>query len=102
MEEGRSDLAIDPEAVDRLQAAAARLFPQLAAATAIASAGVRAATSDGAPVVGLTAQPGVLVARGARRNGWLLAPLIAEVVIGHLLGHAHDAAARAFDPARFG
>jgi glycine oxidase len=102
MEEGRSDLAIDPQAVARLRAAAAGLYPHLAEAHATASAGVRAATPDGLPLVGLSRQPGVLVARGARRNGWLLAPLIADVVIAHLLGRAPSAAAVAFDPARFG
>jgi glycine oxidase len=43
----------------------------------------------------------VLVARGARRNGWLLAPLVAEVLLDHLTGRPRSAAAGAFDPARF-
>jgi glycine oxidase len=102
MEEGRSDLAVDPEAVARLRAAAAGLFAHLADAPATASAGVRASTPDGLPLVGPSRQPGVLVARGVRRNGWLLAPLIADVVIDHLLQRSPGAAARAFDPARFG
>jgi glycine oxidase len=101
MEEGRSDLVVDPEAVARLRAAAAGLFPHLADAVATASAGVRASTPDGLPLVGPSRQPGVLVARGARRNGWLLAPLIAGVIIDHLLRRPPGAAARAFDPARF-
>jgi glycine oxidase len=102
MEEGRSDLTVDPQAVARLRAAAAGLFAHLADAPATASAGVRASTPDGLPLVGPSRQSGVLVARGARRNGWLLAPLIAGVVIDHLLRRPPGAAARAFDPARFG
>jgi glycine oxidase len=106
MEEGRSDREIDPDAVARLAAGARRLFPALQAAEVEARAGVRAATPDGLPLVGpgegegvLIAQ--VLVARGARRNGWLLAPLIAEVLLDRLAGRPGSAAATAFDPARF-
>lgn len=100
MEEGRADRAIEAEAVARLRERAARLFPALASAPVVALAGVRAATPDGLPLVGPTDQPGVMAARGARRNGWLLAPLIAEVVLERLDGSASSAAARAFDPAR--
>jgi glycine oxidase len=106
MEEGRSDRDIDPEAVARLAAGARRLFPALEAAEFQARAGVRAATPDGLPLVGPgdgegALAPQVLVARGARRNGWLLAPLIAEVLLDRLAGRAASATAAAFDPARF-
>jgi glycine oxidase len=101
MEEGRSDRDIDPEAVALLAAGARRLFPALAAAEVEARAGVRAATPDGLPLVGPGEEAGVLVARGARRNGWLLAPLIAEVLLDRLAGRPASAASRAFDPARF-
>jgi glycine oxidase len=100
MEEGRADRDIDPDAVARLAAGARRLFPALAAAAVEASAGVRAATPDGLPLVGPGEGDGVLVARGARRNGWLLAPLIAEVLLDRLMGRPVSAAARAFDPGR--
>lgn len=101
MEPGRSDLTIDQEAVARLRSAASDLFPALASAPFIASAGVRAGTPDGAPLVGASRQPGVMLARGARRNGWLLAPLIAEVIVDALLNRAPGPAAVAFDPDRF-
>jgi glycine oxidase len=101
MEEGRADRDIDPEAVARLRAAAVRLFPALAEAEVQAMAGVRAATPDGLPLVGAGETEGVLVARGARRNGWLLAPMIAEILLDRLTGRPASAAARAFDPARF-
>jgi glycine oxidase len=100
MEEGRSDRDIDPDAVARLAAGARRLFPALEAAAVEARAGVRAATPDGLPIVGPGEGEGVLVARGARRNGWLLAPLIAEVLLDRLAGRPASAAAAAFDPRR--
>jgi glycine oxidase len=106
MEEGRADRDIDPEAVARLAAGARRLFPALEAAGVEARAGVRAATPDGLPLVGPSAtEEGlvarVLVARGARRNGWLLAPLVAEVLLDRLTGRPVSVAAAAFDPGRF-
>jgi glycine oxidase len=102
MEEGRMDRAIDPGAVARLRAGAERLFPALAGAGMVAAAGVRAATADGLPVAGPGFEPGLFLAQGARRNGWLLAPLIAEVITDHLLGQAASPAAKAFDSGRFG
>jgi glycine oxidase len=101
MEEGVSDLAIEADAVARLRAAGARLFPGAAQAPFEAFAGVRAATPDGLPIVGPGDGQGVYVARGARRNGWLLAPLMATVIVEHLTGQASSAAAAAFDPTRF-
>jgi len=100
MEEGRSDRDIDPDAVARLAAGARRLFPSLEGAPFEARAGVRAATPDGLPMVGLGDRDGVLIARGARRNGWLLAPLIAEVLVDRLLGRPETPAGAAFDPSR--
>jgi glycine oxidase len=102
MEEGRADRGIDPDAVARLRAGAVRLFPALAEVEVQAMAGVRAATPDGLPLVGPGEGDGVLVARGARRNGWLLAPLIAEVLLERLAGRPPSTSAAAFDPARFG
>jgi len=102
MEEGRLDRAIDPEAIARLRAGAARLYPALGEMAASAYAGVRAATADGLPLVGRAGESGVLTARGARRNGWLLAPLMAEVIAERLADLPFSAAARAFDAARFG
>ncbi|OXE36819.1 MAG: hypothetical protein CGW95_05375 [Phenylobacterium zucineum] len=63
--------------------------------------GVRAATSDGLPMIGRTADPNVFLAVGARRNGWLLAPLAAQIITACLTeGEAGPYAAR-LDPMRF-
>ena len=76
MEPGRSDTEADPAALAPLVEAAGRLFPGLAEATFAVSAGVRAATPDGLPMAGLSQAQGVVLAVGARRNGWLAsAPL---------------------------
>lgn len=101
MEAGVSDRRIDPQVVAKLRAAAARLFPSLSHAQAQAYAGVRAATPDGLPLVGPGADEGLLLARGARRNGWLLAPVVAQVILDRIEGRAPSAFAAAFDPARF-
>lgn len=99
MEEGVSDLSIDPDAVAHLRARAARLAPQLAGAQATAQAGVRAATPDGLPMVGASALPKVWIAAGARRDGWLLAPTIAQQLAARIAGEAEVDGL--FDPARF-
>jgi glycine oxidase len=101
MEPGRTDTATDPASLAPLVAAAARLFPGLAGATFTASAGIRAATPDGLPMVGLSATPGVILAVGARRNGWLLAPLVGQVVTACVTGRDAGPYARRLAPGRF-
>jgi glycine oxidase len=102
MEAGLADRRIDPEAVARLHAFAVSLFPELEGAPFRALAGVRAASPDGLPLVGPSTEPGVMLAVGARRNGWLLAPLVAAMTAAYLAGDDPGPYARAFDPSRFG
>ena len=97
MEEGRSDLKLDGAIVERLHAAASTLFPILAHTPFDARVGVRITTPDGAPLVGKSAS-GLFVATGARRNGWLLAPLVADAMAAALQGAPPRPE---FDPARF-
>lgn len=103
MEPGRSDRTLDPGALAMLRAEAARLFPDLAATPARGMAGVRATTPDGLPLVGRSAgAPEVLLCVGARRNGWLLAPLAAELIVATLAGTATGGGdAALLSPARF-
>jgi glycine oxidase len=101
MEPGLADTAIDSAALGPLVSAGERLFPGLRGATFAASAGVRAATPDGLPLVGPSATPGVILAVGARRNGWLLAPLVAQAVTACALGRDSGPYAARLDPARF-
>ena len=101
MEPGVGDPAVNPAKGALLREAGCGLFPDLALAPATLLAGIRAATPDGLPMVGLSAQPGVLVAAGARRNGWLLAPLAAQVILACVTGRDPGPYAARLDPQRF-
>ena len=102
MEPGASDRRCDPAVAKRLQSAAAHLFPELEDAPHQAFAGVRSATPDGRPLVGPSRAPGVLLATGARRNGWLLATLVAQMIVAHASGDCTGEPADAFWASRFG
>ena len=100
MGEGESDLGVDPSITDGLLARARAIAPELARAEVVeAYAGVRGASPDGLPYAGRI-EPGVFVALAPRRNGWLLAPLVAGIVADALEGGDPDAAADAMDPGR--
>lgn len=101
MEPGRGDVAIEEAKAAPLLAAGLRLFPGMRGAPIQIAAGVRAATSDGLPLAGASATPGVMLAAGSRRNGWLLAPLIAQVVAACVAGRDPGPYAARMDPARF-
>ena len=101
MQSGSRDLAIEPEAVARLHRLAKAAFPALGDSTPIARAGVRASTADGLPMVGPTADGRLVLAVGARRNGWLLAPAMADVIVARIRGVSAGAFGTAFDPLRF-
>ena len=98
MEFGRDDTVVDPAAIQRIRDLAAPVLPAIAATPFTAAVGVRADTPDHRPLVGPSAAPGVWLAVGARRNGWLLAPMIAEAVTRAMMGGEIDAV---FDPGRF-
>jgi glycine oxidase len=101
MEPGRRDMAPDAAALAPLAAAAGRMFPGLAGGAFAVSVGVRAATADGLPMVGPSRTPGVILAVGARRNGWLLAPLVAQLVTACAMGHDSGPYAARLAPSRF-
>jgi glycine oxidase len=100
MEPGRADAAVDEARAGPLLAAGLKLFPGLAGAAYQISAGVRAATLDGLPLAGSSVAPGVMLATGARRNGWLLAPLVAQVVAAEVTGRDNGPFAARLAPAR--
>lgn len=101
MEPGRSDLDVDAEVVERLLSQAGAAFPGLERTPVAAEVGVRAATPDGRPLAGRSRTPDVWLAGGARRNGWLLAPLIARALAAALAGDREPELPAAFDPRRF-
>ncbi len=101
MEPGVFDLRIDPKVIGRLAEEAGSVFPGLARAPARGQAGVRSATPDGLPLVGRWGPDGPVLALGARRNGWLLAPMIAETVADALAGKPPGPWTARFAPGRF-
>lgn len=100
MEEGLCDLSLTTEVADRLRAEATWLSPGLALAHANGFAGVRAASPDGLPMIGPSSN-GTWLAAGARRNGWLLAPLAAAVLCRAIAGRPAADDDALFAPGRF-
>lgn len=101
MEYGRDDCCPDPVVTAPLLKAATALRPELASASVITRVGVRASTPDGLPLVGWSVAAGVMLAVGARRNGWLLAPLVADLVAAYLTGKDPGPEAALLDARRF-
>lgn len=101
MELGVEGRELDEAQIAGLKARVETAAPELAALTPVASAGVRAATPDGLPLVGWSGREGVFVAAGARRNGWLLAPLVARMTAAYLAGEDPGPWAAAMNPRRF-
>jgi glycine oxidase len=58
----------------------------------------RPATPDNLPIIGPTAVPGLHLATGHHRNGVLLAPLTADVVVARITGTWFDVGRTAADP----
>jgi glycine oxidase len=101
MQPNRSDLTVEPVVVETLRKAAVDLAPALAEArVAQARCGVRGTVPDGLPLAGAVKAPGVHLALAPRRNGWLLAPLVARVVAASIMG-GDDPARGLFPPGRF-
>lgn len=101
MEAGRDDLSPDASATQGVRAAAWALRPELDLDAAKVEVGVRVTTPDGLPLVGWSRAPGVMLAVGARRNGWLFAPLVADMVAAYLNGDNPGPDAAAMDARRF-
>ncbi|MFR9728551.1 glycine oxidase ThiO [Saccharopolyspora sp. MS10] len=91
------DLGVTAGGVRDLLADAERLLPGIAEYELVeALAGLRPGTHDNLPLIGWL-EPGVLVATGHHRNGFLLAPITAEAVLAVLAGQRPPAAV---DPER--
>lgn len=100
MVEGGELIQPTPEGQSRYVDFARGLFPGLKGAAHSGSAGVRAATPDGLPLVGRS-RSGVHLATGFRRNGWLLAPLAAKITADQLAGRDPGPWAKTLRPDRF-
>lgn len=102
MEIGRADTLVEQGRVVSLLEKAEGLLPGISGSPVEAQAGVRAATPDGLPLVGPSAADGVILAVGMRRNGWLLGPLVGEMVAAYAVGGEPGPWAGALDSRRFG
>jgi glycine oxidase len=97
------DKIVHPADIDHLRSLATTLLPFLAHARQFeAWCGLRPATADGLPVLGiLPDQPNHFIATGHYRNGILLAPATAKVMAQLILGEPSDTDLFPFSPGRF-
>ncbi len=99
MEPGRYDRKVEQEKVAELVAAANAALPGEIVETGRAWTGIRPMSPDGWPIIGRSG--GVLVAAGHSRNGWLLAPVTAEIITAYVFGAEIPARWAALSPERF-
>jgi glycine oxidase len=100
MVEGQSPAVVDPAASARLIAMAETLLGHALDGPVTWRAAIRGATPDGLPLAGPVGE-GVHLALAPRRNGWLMAPLVARIVADGIEGRPRGAHAAALDPLRF-
>lgn len=102
VEEAGFDKRTDPATIQRLHQAALKLVPKLRDAKILEDwAGLRPATPDALPILGETDTRGYYVATGHFRDGILLAPITAEVMLSVIEGRAPEYELSAFSPQRF-
>jgi glycine oxidase len=91
-----------PKTIQKLRQAAMNLVPRLAEARILeAWAGLRPGTPDGLPILGATPTPGYFVATGHFRDGILLAPVTAKLMVQVILGQKPEFDLEAFGAERF-
>jgi glycine oxidase len=96
----RTDRRIDSAQVETLLGAANALLPGEVRATPKPWTGIRPMSPDGWPIIGPTGD--VLIAAGHSRNGWLLAPITAEIITAYVMGEPIPPEWAALSPDRFG
>jgi len=102
IEERGFDTTVFAGAVLDLLRDARALVPDVAELELVeASAGLRPGSPDNAPIVGEARTPGLIIATGHYRNGYLLAPATADAVVAALSGHEWPEATLPWRPSRF-
>jgi len=100
MDFDRTDRLVDPAQVAALLAAANTLLPGEVHPAPKPWTGIRPMSPDGWPMIGPSGD--VLVAAGHSRNGWLLAPITAEIITAYVMDDAIPPEWAALSPDRFG
>jgi glycine oxidase len=102
VEERGFDTTVTAGGVHELLREAYRLIPEIAELELVeATAGLRPATPDNAPLIGRGEVDGLLVATGHFRNGVLQAPVTADCVAALLAGESPPIDLDPFSPRRF-
>ncbi|MBL8536413.1 MAG: FAD-binding oxidoreductase [Hyphomonadaceae bacterium] len=99
LEFDRFDRRPDPAASDALLAKANALFTGEVKPAGQSWAGIRPMSPDGWPAIGRSGD--VLVAAGHSRNGWLLAPITAEIISAYVFDASLENGWAALSPERF-
>jgi len=103
VEEAGFDKRVDPDTVQHLQRAAANVAPEIGHMRIHdAWAGLRPGSPDGLPILGPTSLPGYHVATGHFRDGILLAPITAQLMMQLITGQPTRFDLAPFSPLRFG
>jgi glycine oxidase len=102
VEEAGFDKRVDVASIQRLHRAAVALVPELGNAKILEDwAGLRPGTPDALPILGATATRGYYVATGHFRDGILLAPITAKLMVDVISGVEPEYDLKPFSPARF-
>lgn len=102
VEEAGYDKRTDAATIQRMHQAAVRLAPALARARMLeAWAGLRPGSPDNLPILGATATAGYFVATGHFRDGILLTPVTAHVMVQVISGEKPAYDISPFSPMRF-
>lgn len=90
----------ETKASEDLLAAANALLPGIVRPRGEAWAGIRPMSPDGWPLIGWSGA--CLIAAGHSRNGWLLAPITAEIITAYVMDYPIAPEWAALSPNRFG
>lgn len=103
VEDAGFDKRVDSEIIKRLHNAALAVAPALSSMRIHdAWAGLRPASPDNLPILGETSLPGYFAATGHYRDGIMLAPVTALVMVQLMGGSVPDLDLQPFSPLRFG
>jgi glycine oxidase len=103
VEEAGFDKRVDPDTIQRLRQAGVDTLPELANMRIHGAwAGLRPGTPDDLPILGETTLPGYFAATGHYRDGIMLAPITAQVMVSLITRSELAFDLQPFSPLRFG